>query len=67
MDHDDCVCNYKTGSSKAMEAMAALELIITLDGQGIGVEFIVSDDDNTMHARLQHIGNVKCKLPMNVL
>ena len=67
MDHEDCVRNYKTGSSKAMEATAALELIITLDGQGIGVEFIVSDDDSTMRAHLKHIGNDKGKLPINVL
>ena len=67
MDHEDCVRNYKTGSSKTMEATAALELIITLDGQGIGVEFIVSDDDSTMRAHLKHIGNDKGKLPINVL
>ena len=67
MDHEDCVRNYTTGSSKAMEATAALELIIALDGQGIGVEFIVSDNDSTMHAHLKHIGNDKGKLPMNVI
>ena len=66
MDHDDCVRNYKTGSSKAMEATAALELIINLDGQGISVEFIVSDDDSTMRAHLKHIGSDKGKLPIGV-
>lgn len=52
MDHDDCVRNYKTGSSKGMEASAALELIINLHERGISVQFIVSDDDSTMRAHL---------------
>ena len=66
MDHDDCVRNYKTGSSKAMEASAALELIVILHAQGISVEFIVSDNNSTMRAHLRHIGNDKGKLPIHV-
>jgi hypothetical protein len=55
-DHEDCPRNYQTGSSKAMEATAALDLVLELHKLGIGVEFIVSDDDSTMRAHLQHIG-----------
>jgi hypothetical protein len=67
MEHEDCVRNYRTGSSKAMEATAALELILMLHGKGISVEHIVSDDDSTMRAHLRHIGNEKGKLPLDVL
>ena len=46
MEHKDCPQNYKTGSSKAMEASATLELILDLYDLGVDVEFIVSDDDS---------------------
>ena len=66
MEHDDCVRNYRTGSSKAMEASAALQLILNLHSRGIRIEFIVSDDDSTMRAHLTHIGSDKGKLPLYV-
>ena len=43
-----------------------LELIVALSRQGIGVEFIVSDDDSTMQAHLTHIGSDKGNLPLDV-
>ena len=52
MDRGDCVRNYKTGSSKAMEASTALELIINLHERGISVQVIVLDDDSTIRAHL---------------
>ena len=58
---DDCVHNYKTGSSKAMEAMTALELIITVDGQGISVEFIVSANNSIMRAHLEILVMTKAR------
>ena len=65
--HDDCPRNYRTGSSKAMEATAALDLILELHELGVGVEFIVSDDDSTMRAHLSHIGvHEKGMLPLDV-
>ena len=65
--HEDCVCNYKTGSSKAMEASDALDMINQLHAKGIGVKFIVSDDDSIMRAHLTHIDVVKNgKLPLGV-
>ena len=65
MQHDDCPRNYHTGSSKAMEASAAFEMVVELHDQGIGVEFVVSDDDSTMRANLHHIGTHKNgKLPI---
>ena len=67
MEHEDCVRNYRTGSSKAMEASAAPDMINQLHAKGIGVEFIVSDDDSTMRAHLTHLGVVKNgKLPLDV-
>ena len=66
-EHDDCPRNYKTGSSKAMEATAALDLVVELAAMGVGVEFIVSDDDSTMRAHLKHIGtHTGGKLPLDV-
>ena len=59
MEHDDCPCNYRTGSSKAMKASAALDMVVELHDLGIGIEYIVSDDDSTMHAHLKHINTVK--------
>ena len=56
MEHDDCPRNYRTGSSKAMEASAALVLMLQLDSLGIAVEYVVSNDDSTMRAHLRHIG-----------
>ena len=38
--HADCVRNYESGSSKAMEASAALDLILQLHNKNIGVEFL---------------------------
>ena len=47
-----------------MEASAALEMVVDLAKEGIGVEFVVSDDDSTMRANLHHIGTHKNgKLP----
>ena len=67
MEHDDCARNYLTGLSKAMEASAALDMVIALHHLGIGIEFIVSDDDSTMCAHLRWIGTEKnAKLPLNV-
>ena len=48
----DCEHNYKIGSSKVMASSAALEIIDSLHGRGISVEFIVSDDDSKMRAHL---------------
>ena len=67
MEHEDCPRNYLTGSSKAMEAGTALDLVIELHGLGVGVDFIVSDDDSTMRAHLHHLGTIKnAKLPVNI-
>ena len=50
-----------------MEASAALDMINQLHAKGIGVEFIVSDDDSTMRAHLTQLGVVKNgKLPLDV-
>ena len=66
-DHEDCPRNYLTGSSKAMEASAALDLYLQLAGKGIGIEHIVSDDDSTMRAHLSHIGTHKHgMLPLHI-
>ena len=68
MAHKNCPWNYLTGSSKAMEASAALQLLVALHDRGISIEFIVSDDDSTMRATLQHIGTHKNgKLRLDVL
>ena len=68
MDHDNCPRNYLTGSSKAMEASAALELLLQLHDLGVEIEFIVSDDDSTMRAHLKHIGTHKHgKLPLHII
>ena len=67
MEHDDFPRNYLTGSSKAIEARAALDMVIELHDLGIIVEYIVSDDDSTMRAHLKHIGTEKyAKLPLQV-
>ena len=67
VDHDDCPCNYLTGSSKAMEASAALELLLQLYALGVEIEFIVSDDDSTMRAHLKHISaHQKGKLSIHI-
>ena len=55
MEHKDCVRNYRTGSSKAMEASAALDMINQLHTKSIGVEFFVSYDDSTIRAHLTHV------------
>jgi len=66
-EHEDCPRNYRTGSSKAMEATAALDLIFELHALVVGVEFIVSDDDSTMRAHLSRIGTHKNgMLPVDV-
>ena len=65
--HDNYPHTHLTGSSKAMEATAALDLIVELGAMGIGVEFIISDDNSTMRAHLKHIGTaVGAKLPLHV-
>ena len=67
MGHEDCPRNYLTGSNKAMEASDVLVLMKVLDVLGIGVEYIISDDDSTMHAHLYHIGyQMNAKLPLNI-
>ena len=48
MDHKSYHRNYMTESSKVMKASAALELMLELHALGVGVEFIVSDDDSIM-------------------
>ena len=69
-EEHDCPYNYRSGSSKAMEASAALELVIALwnsSNRTVGIEFIVSDDDSTMRAHLQHACNHKHgKLPIDI-
>ena len=68
MDHYDFPHNYLTGSSEAMEASDALELLLQLWALGVEIEFIVSDDDSTMRAHLKHIGTHKNgKLPLYIL
>ena len=59
MAHENCPRNFLTGSSKAMEASAAHQLLVELHDCGVVIEIIVSNDDSTMHATLQHIGTHK--------
>jgi len=66
IDDDVYIHNYRTGSSKAIKASAALRLILDLHSRGVGVYFIVSDDDSTMHAHLTHVSGDKGKLPLDV-
>ena len=67
MEHEDCPRNYLTGSSKAMEANSALDIILELHKKGVLVEYIVSDDDSTMRAHLKHEGTSKnAALPKDV-
>jgi len=67
INHEDCPRNYKTGSSKAMEASAALNMILKLYLLGVGVDFIYSKDDSTMHAHFHHFVTVpKVKLSIDV-
>ena len=66
-DHENCPRNYKTDSSKAMEATTALDLIVELHWLCVVVEFIVCDNDSTIHAHLHHINIYKGgKLPLSV-
>lgn len=58
-DHEDCPRNYLTGSSKAIEASAALDLYLQVAAKSIRIEHIVSDDDSTMRAHLSHISTHK--------
>ena len=62
--------NY-VGSSKGMEATAALEMIICMwenFGGKVFVKFIVSDDDSTMRAKTSHeCNNQHGKLPSHIL
>ena len=51
-DHEDFPRNYQTGSGKAMEATAVLDLVSELHLLGIGIKFIVSDDDSTMRTHV---------------
>ena len=66
MDHDDCPCNYKNGSSKVMEASAALDMILELHTLGVRVKCIFSNNDITICNHLHHIGTAKAKLPIDV-
>ena len=67
IDHEDYPRKYKTGSSKAMEDSATLNMILELYILGVRVEYICSDDDSTMRAHLHHIGTVpKAKLPIDI-
>ena len=64
-DHD-CQINWEDGSG-GREAGVALELCISIHDHSnfdIFIEQIVSDDDSTMRAHLQHDG--KCKLPPHI-
>ena len=52
---------------EATDATAALDLVVELAAMGVGVEFIVLDDDSTMCAHLKHIGtHTGGKLPIDV-
>ena len=67
MEHEYCPQNYLTGSSKAMEASAPLEIVLDLHKKWVSVKNIVSDNDSTMHAHLKHEGTGKNeKLPKHV-
>ena len=65
MYHNTCICNYRTGSRKFMEASAAFRLILALHSRGVDVEFIISDDCSTMRAHLKNVGGNKGKLPLD--
>ena len=59
-EEHDCPYNYRSGSSKAMEASAALDMVVSMWSDSkdtIGVEYIVSDDDSTMRAHCHHAAN----------
>ena len=58
MEHEDYVCNYRTGSSKATKTSAALDMINQPHIKSIGVEFIVYDNDIIMRAHSTHVGIV---------
>ena len=56
VEEHDCCVNW-AGSSGGMEAAGALGLCIELhdnSGYNIFVQTIVSDDDSTMRAHIQH-------------
>ena len=66
MDHEDCPCNYKNGSSKATEVSAALDMILKLHTLCVGVKYICSNDDITIRDHLHHIGIApKAKPPID--
>ena len=68
-EEHDCPLNY-VGSSKGMEATAALEMVIDIYTTHTGriyVEAIISDDDSTMRAKVSHeTNNVHGKLPAHI-
>ena len=48
-------CNYLTGSRKAMEDSASLDIIMGLHENNVGIQYLVWDDDSTMRDHLIHI------------
>ena len=57
-----CPKNYD-GASKSMEVHAILDIVIDMyDNKNVTIGTIVSDDDSTMRARLQHSWAEKIKL-----
>ena len=69
VDIYDYPLNY-VGSSKAMEATAALEMVIVIYNEHNGLIFvmdIISDDDSTMRAKVSHeYNNIHGKLPLHI-
>ena len=66
-DHKDFPRNYRTGSSKSMEATMLPAMVVQLHALVINIEFVVSGDDITMRAHLHHIGAYKGgKLPLDI-
>ena len=59
MENDDFPHNYLTRSSKVVEVSAVLYMGIELHELGIGIEYIVSDDDSTTRVHLKHIDTEK--------
>ena len=49
----NCVKNYE-GSSKGMESAAIVEMVKRAPSRGYVIHWIVSDDNSTMHAHVDH-------------
>ena len=69
VEEHDCPLNY-VGSSKGMEAKAALEMVTAIFTEHNGRIFVfavVSDDDSTMRAKVSHeSSNIHGKLPLHI-